>query len=34
MRLARNAALSAMPPGMFLKQLDWLYSWQAPDVPQ
>jgi 2-polyprenyl-6-methoxyphenol hydroxylase-like FAD-dependent oxidoreductase len=34
LRLARNAALSAMPPGMFLKQLDWLYSWQAPDVPQ
>lgn len=34
LRLARNAVMSAMPPGLFLKQLDWLYSWQAPDVPE
>jgi 2-polyprenyl-6-methoxyphenol hydroxylase-like FAD-dependent oxidoreductase len=34
MRLARNAVMSAMPPGLFLKQLDWLYSWQGPDVPE
>jgi 2-polyprenyl-6-methoxyphenol hydroxylase-like FAD-dependent oxidoreductase len=34
MRLARNAVMSAMPPGLFLKQLDWLYSWQGPDVPK
>jgi salicylate hydroxylase len=31
LRLARNAAMSAMPPGLFLRQLDWLYSWQVPD---
>jgi salicylate hydroxylase len=34
LRLARNAVMSAMPPGLFLRQLDWLYSWQAPDVPE
>jgi 2-polyprenyl-6-methoxyphenol hydroxylase-like FAD-dependent oxidoreductase len=34
LRLARNAAMSAMPPGFFLRQLDWLYSWKAPDVPE
>ena len=34
LRLARNAALSAMPPGLFLRQLDWLYSWQPPDVAE
>ena len=33
LRLARNAAMSAMPPGLFLRQLDWLYSWHGPDVP-
>jgi 2-polyprenyl-6-methoxyphenol hydroxylase-like FAD-dependent oxidoreductase len=30
LRLARNAVMSAMPPGLFLNQLDWLYSWQVP----
>jgi 2-polyprenyl-6-methoxyphenol hydroxylase-like FAD-dependent oxidoreductase len=34
LRLARNAVMSAMPGPVFLKQLDWLYSWQAPDVPK
>ena len=34
LRLARNAALSAVPSRLFLEQLDWLYSWQAPDVPK
>jgi 2-polyprenyl-6-methoxyphenol hydroxylase-like FAD-dependent oxidoreductase len=34
LRLARNAAMSAMPPGLFLGQLDWLYSWKGPDVPK
>lgn len=34
LRLARNAVMSAMPPGLFLGQLDWLYSWQGPDVPR
>ena len=34
LRLARNAVMSALPPNLFLKQLDWLYSWQAPDVPK
>lgn len=32
LRLARDAVMSAMPPGLFLAQLDWLYSWQGPDV--
>jgi 2-polyprenyl-6-methoxyphenol hydroxylase-like FAD-dependent oxidoreductase len=32
MRLARNAVLATMPPGVLLKQLDWLYGWQAPGV--
>jgi 2-polyprenyl-6-methoxyphenol hydroxylase-like FAD-dependent oxidoreductase len=34
LRLARNAAMSAMPPNLFLRQLDWLYSWTGPDVPE
>jgi 2-polyprenyl-6-methoxyphenol hydroxylase-like FAD-dependent oxidoreductase len=34
LRLARNAAMSAMPPNLFLSQLDWLYSWKAPDLPR
>jgi salicylate hydroxylase len=34
LRLARNAVMSAMPSDLFLGQLDWLYSWQAPDVAQ
>jgi len=34
LRLARNAVLSAMPSNLFLKHLDWLYSWQPPDVTQ
>ena len=34
LRLARNALLSAMPSSLFLDQLDWLYSWRAPDVAQ
>jgi 2-polyprenyl-6-methoxyphenol hydroxylase-like FAD-dependent oxidoreductase len=34
LRLARNAVMSAMPPGLFLGQLDWLYSWKGPDVPE
>lgn len=34
LRLARNAVMSAMPPGLFLGQLDWLYSWTGPDVPK
>ncbi|HUE46705.1 MAG TPA: FAD-dependent monooxygenase [Aestuariivirgaceae bacterium] len=34
MRLARNAVMSAMPPALFLGQLDWLYSWKGPDVPK
>jgi salicylate hydroxylase len=32
LRLARNAVLSAMPQAAFVKQFDWLYSWQPPDV--
>ena len=32
LRLARNAMLAAMPSQLFLAQLDWLYSWQPPDV--
>ncbi len=32
MRLARNAVLATMPPGVLLKHLDWLYGWQAPGV--
>jgi salicylate hydroxylase len=34
LRLARNAVLAAMPQAVFLRQLDWLYSWQPPDVSQ
>jgi 2-polyprenyl-6-methoxyphenol hydroxylase-like FAD-dependent oxidoreductase len=34
LRLARNAVMSAMPPNLFLGQLDWLYSWTGPDVPE
>jgi len=34
LRLARNAVLSAMPSDLFLARLDWLYSWQPPDVAQ
>jgi 2-polyprenyl-6-methoxyphenol hydroxylase-like FAD-dependent oxidoreductase len=34
MRLARNAVLSAMPQAAFVKQFDWLYSWQPADVAQ
>jgi 2-polyprenyl-6-methoxyphenol hydroxylase-like FAD-dependent oxidoreductase len=34
LRLARNAVMSAMPPALFFRQLDWLYSWHAPDVPK
>jgi salicylate hydroxylase len=32
LRLARNAVFAAMPSRLFLAQLDWLYSWQPPDV--
>jgi hypothetical protein len=34
LRLARNIVLAAMPSQLFLDQLDWLYSWQPPDVAQ
>ena len=34
LRLARNAVMAAMPPKLFLGRLDWLYSWQPPDVAE
>lgn len=34
LRLARNAVMTAMPSELFARQIDWLYSWQPPDVPQ
>jgi 2-polyprenyl-6-methoxyphenol hydroxylase-like FAD-dependent oxidoreductase len=34
LRLARNAVVSAMPTEVFLRRLDWLYSWQPPDMQE